>query len=531
MDAGRAVDLGQLPPHRIEEELVRLARRSSSAGVDGLGSQASWMSTMPRDAFFLLGQFAQDESRRSLDLEEGLAGVPAPDGIAGRADAWLAARAEQPGADFLVEAIHFAVDRFGFEPDRFVHELASSVLGSTCAQAARILPHNEVVARAHLQGTLGGGGSWPAGRLDLIATEGASAALSCLFHTLRTNRLLRPGDRVALGTPIPPSYGEIVRQDESGLATVDIAAHAADNFQYQDPELAKLLDPAVKAFLLVNPGDPTAAAIEPPAMARIVRLAQGRRPDLLVIAHDAHPGFVPGFRSLLAELPRQTVGVCSYDAYFGAAAWQLGLLAIHDDHLLDRRIADLPEADRQELERRYAGLCPEPRRLPFVERLVADRRVTALGCAAGLAPPQQAMMTLFALSELMDLGGAYQAGCIGLLESRCRALADGLGIAVDEMPGHRLPYALVDIGAWMERQLGAEAAARARRQLRPVELAAALARGHGIALLPGDLFGAPPWSLRVPLADLDEAACAGLGQALEAAARGCLAALPAHDGS
>ncbi len=529
MDAGRAIDLGQLPPHRIEEELVRLAR-SSPAGVDGLDSQARWMSTMPRDAFFLLGQFAQDESRRSLDLEEGLAGLPAPEGIAGRADAWLAARAEQPGADFLVEAIHFAVDRFGFDPDRFVHELADSVLGSTCAEAARILPHNEVVARAHLQATLGGG-TWPAGRLDLVATEGASAALSCLFRTLRTNRLLRPGDRVAIGTPVPPSYKEIVRQDESGLVAIDVAAHAADNFQYQDPELAKLLDPAVRAFLLVSPGDPTAAAIEPPAMARIVRLVQGRRPDLLVIAHDAHAGFVPGFRSLLAELPRQTVGVCSYDAYFGAAAWQLGLLAIHEDHLLDRRIAGLPEADRQELERRYAGRCPEPRRLPFVDRLVADRRATALGCAAGMAPPQQAMMTLFALSELMDLGGAYQVGCIDLLESRCRALADGLGIAVEAIPGHRLPYALVDLGAWMERQLGAEAAARAKRQLRPVDLAAGIARDHGVALLPGELSGAPPWSLRVPLADLDELACAELGQALEAAIRGRLAGLPAHDGS
>lgn len=526
MDAGRAIDLGQLPPHRIEEELVRIARQSSPVGFDGLGSKARWISAMPRDAFFLLGQFAQDESRRSLDLEEGLAGLPAPEGIAGRADAWLAARAEQPGADFLVEAIHFAVDRFGFDPDLFVHELADSVLGSTCAEAARILPYNEVVARAHLQGTLGGGGTWPTGRLDLVATEGASAALSCLFRALRTNRLLRPGDRVAIGTPVPPSHKEIVRQDESGLAIIDVVAHAADNFQYQDPELAKLLNPAVKAFLLANPGDPTAVAIEPPAMARIVRLVQDRRPDLLVIAHDAHAGFVSGFRSLLAELPRQAVGICSYDAYFGAAAWQLGLLAIHEDHLLDRRIADLPTADRQELERRYAGYCPEPRWLPFVDRLVADRRAAALGCAAGLAPPQQAMMTLFALSELMDLGGAYQVGCIDLLESRCRALADGLGIAVDAIPGHRLPYALVDLSAWMERQLGAEAAARAKRQLRPLDLAAEFAREQGIALLPGDLSGAPPWSLRVPLADLDELACAELGQALEAALRGCLAALP-----
>ena len=49
----------------------------------------NWVATEPREAFFLLGQFAVTESKRVLDLPPGVGGMPKAAGIAGRLEAWL----------------------------------------------------------------------------------------------------------------------------------------------------------------------------------------------------------------------------------------------------------------------------------------------------------------------------------------------------------------------------------------------------------------------------------------------------------
>ncbi len=44
-------------------------------------------------------------------------------------------------------------------------------------------------------------------------------------------------------------------------------------------------------------------------------------------------GFVPNFRSILALLPKNTIGVYSYSKYVGAIGWRLGVIAIHPDNV------------------------------------------------------------------------------------------------------------------------------------------------------------------------------------------------------
>jgi aspartate 4-decarboxylase len=51
---------------------------------------------------------------------------------------------------------------------------------------------------------------------------------------------------------------------------------------------------------------------------------------------------------------------------------------------------------------------------------VADSRDVALNHTAGLSLPQQVMMTLFSLSELMDEKKQYQKACIGICKKRVR---------------------------------------------------------------------------------------------------------------
>ena len=54
----------------------------------------------------------------------------------------------------------------------------------------------------------------PAGKFDLFAVEGGTAAMCYVFTSLVANGILKPGDTIALGTPIFTPYLEIPRLRE-----------------------------------------------------------------------------------------------------------------------------------------------------------------------------------------------------------------------------------------------------------------------------------------------------------------------------
>jgi aspartate 4-decarboxylase len=62
---------------------------------------------------------------------------------------------------------------------------------------------------------------------------------------------------------------------------------------------------------------------------------------------------------------------------------------------------------------------------------VADSRDAALNHTAGLSLPQQVMMPLFSLAELIDSSKDYQAACLEIVNRRVHAMIDALGIQVD----------------------------------------------------------------------------------------------------
>ena len=78
------------------------------------------------------------------------------------------------------------------------------------------------------------------------------------------------------------------------------------------------------------------------------------------------------------------------------------MIAVHEDNLFDKLIAKHPEPVLKKLDKRYSALTLEPRKLRFIDRIVADSRDVALNHTAGLSLPQQVMMALFSLYELMD---------------------------------------------------------------------------------------------------------------------------------
>jgi len=516
-------DFEKLGPFEIKDELIKLARKTSrttqSAFLNAGRGNPNWIATTPREGYFLLSQFAVTESKRVMDHPAGVGGMPQAQGIASRLEAWLAKHSGEPGASFLTAMVPFAVKKFGFEPDAFVHELVDSIIGDNYPVPDRMLVHNERIVHEYLMWAMCGDPR-PAGKFDLYAVEGGTAAMCYIFKSLKTNRLLRAGDTIALGTPIFTPYLELPHLEDYGLEFITIHAPQENRFQFTDAELKKLEDPRVKAFFVVNPGNPTGVALSKEVIGKISNLVKTKRPDLIILTDDVYGTFVHDFRSLLAELPHNTIGVYSYSKYVGATGWRLGAIAVHEDNLFDKMIAKLPDADLKALDKRYGALTLEPRKIKFIDRIVADSRDVALNHTAGLSLPQQVMMSLFSLAEMMDGAKLYQKACMEICHRRAKAMIEGLGIEVTPNVLYDAYYGLIDFEFFARKNIGEDAVEHLKKNVHPLDLAFRLAEDHGIVLLNGGGFEAPNWSLRVSLANLPDEVYEDIGLGVRAIARG-----------
>jgi aspartate 4-decarboxylase len=512
-----------LSPFEIKDELIKLAKKTSrttqSAFLNAGRGNPNWIATTPREGFFLLGQFAITESKRVMEHPAGLGGMPQPQGISGRLESWLAAHSDMPGASFLSAMVPFALKTFGFQPDAFVHELVDSIIGDNYPVPDRMLVHNERITHEYLMWAMCGDPR-PPGKFDLYAVEGGTAAMCYIFKSLKANRLLVPGDTIALGTPIFTPYIEMPHLEDYALNIVNIEAPQENRFQFTDAEIKKLEDPKIKAFFVVNPGNPTGVALSRETIAKLAKLVKTKRPDLMLLTDDVYGTLVPEFRSLMGELPQNTIGVYSYSKYFGATGWRLGVIAIHEDNIFDKMIAKLPKADLTALDKRYGPITLEPRKLKLIDRIVADSRDVALNHTAGLSLPQQVIMSLFSLSELMDTEKRYQKACREIVYRRIAALLEGLGLELPPNPLYDAYYGLIDFEFFARKNIGAEAVEYLKKNVHPLDLAFRLAEDHGIVLLNGGGFEAPDWSLRVSLANLPDEVYDEIGRGVRSIARG-----------
>jgi aspartate 4-decarboxylase len=512
-----------LSPFEIKDELIKLAKKASrtsqSVFLNAGRGNPNWVATTAREGFFLLGQFAITESRRVMDHSAGIGGMPSSNGIADRFETWLDKHADMPGASFLKTMMPFVVAKFHFDRNAFVHELVDSIIGDNYPVPDRMLVHNEKIVHEYLMWAMCGKPR-PKGQFDLYAVEGGTAAMCYIFKSLKANRLLHPGDTIALGTPIFTPYLEMTHLEDYDLKLEHIRAPQENKFQFTDDEIKKLENPKIKAFFIVNPGNPTGMALSKDTIAKLTDLVKNKRPDLMLLTDDVYGTFVKDFRSLLGELPQNTIGVYSYSKYFGCTGWRLGVIAIHQDNIFDKMIAKLPASDLAALDKRYSAITLEPRKLKFIDRIVADSRDVALNHTAGLSLPQQVMMSLFSISEMLDDKKKYQEACMDIVHRRALAMIDGLGLKLQPNPHFDAYYGLIDFEFWARKNIGDEAVEYLKANVHPLDLAFRLAEAHGIVLLNGGGFDAPNWSLRVSFANLPDDVYDDIGRGVRSIARG-----------
>ncbi|MFK0178109.1 bifunctional aspartate transaminase/aspartate 4-decarboxylase [Streptomyces xanthochromogenes] len=520
----------QLSPFELKDKFIQIAQavqedepgqkeKSARQMLNAGRGNPNWVATGPREAFYALGYFALSESRR-VWTADNLGGMPEKQGAAARFDAYVRQHPDLPGIELLEKCIAYAVERFGFDRDEFVHELTDSSIGDNYPVPDRMLVHAEKIVRGYLADEMFDKRP-PQDNLSLFATEGGTAAMCYIFDSLMKNGVLKKGDQIALMVPVFTPYIEIPELDSYEFDVVRVEASlftetGVREWRYPAEEVAKLADPSVKLVCLVNPSNPPSLALSDRVSQQIGEIVAGPNPNLLIVTDDVYGTFVEGFRSIAAEVPRNTLLVYSYSKHYGCTGHRLGVIGLHDDNVIDELIAALPQSEKERLDKRYGTLSLEPSKIRFIDRLVADSRQVALNHTAGLSLPQQVMMSLFSLFDLLEEGQAYKHRIRAIVNQRLELLLEGAQMKIADDPKRAGYYIELDLLAEAERVHGKDFAAFLEKNYEPVDPLFRLAEQTSVVLLNGGGFEGPEWSVRVSLANLDDLDYLKIGHHLRA---------------
>lgn len=493
--------------------------------IDTGCANPNWTAASARDAFFALGAFAMTECKLDRDNRSGLGGVPRKQGIAQRFYKYLQQRSHGgPGIELLTEIYKNGVRFLRPDVEEFIFEFTEGIVGCQYPHPVRMLPYCEKVVRAFMHQELRVGGIPLGDGCKLFATEGGTAAICHVLDSLLANGLLCRGDRVAIGVPALTSYAELLQSDKYGLQVVYITASGCSaggipDLQYPDSELDKLGDRSVKAFLAIDPGNPTSAMINGRGREYLAGIVRGRNPRLMIITDNVYGTFVHGFSSLMRDLPENTISIYSFSKYFGCTGWRLGVVAMHDDNIYDVMISQFPRAERERLAALYGTAADTPEQMKFIDRMAADSRNAKMGRAAGLSTPQQVQMALFAGFALVDRikrRAAYRRDCNALLRRRHDLFWRGIGISVPANPDGACYYTLFDIGDWATGVHGLEFFAWLRKNIDPAHIVSRVAEECAVIIPNGGGSSCSEWTVLISFANLDSHEYEKLGRVLAA---------------
>ena len=513
---------GQISPFEFKNKLIELAtisnRKSTRTLLDAGRGNPNWVAATPREAFFTFGQFAITESRFSWDNGD-LTGIPKKTGVYDRFCKYVEENSFMPGIETLIEIIEYGINELNFNADDFLHELCDAIIGDNYPFPDRMLVHIEKIVKEYLKSEMRYD-TEKGGDFNVFAVEGATAAMCYIFDSLIANNLLLKGDKIAIMTPVFTPYLEIPHLPRYEFEVVyinsdEVNENGERTWQCSDKELEKLADKDIKALFVVNPSNPPSVTISSNSISKIVDIVNNYNQDLMIISDDVYGTFVPGFKSLMADLPYNTIGTYSYSKYFGVTGWRLGTIALHKNNVFDKLIKELPYSIRKRTNRRYADMNPIPENVPFIDRIVADSRQVALNHTAGLSTPQQVQMAFFSAFTLIDKQNEYKHKTMEICQTRKKLLFNSLGLEMVNDPNDACYYTQLDLLQWAEKNHGKEFANYLKENYKPVDILYNLAQDSSIVLLGGGGFAGPEWSIRISLANLYDEAYATIGIALK----------------
>lgn len=492
----------KLGAFEISNKMLKLAQHNEKSNIflnAGRGNP-NWINTKGRLAFARLVEFGVKESTRTMATGD-LAGYITQDGIRERLETFL--NPEKNEVDhFILAAVDYAHQQLGLDEDQFVKELADGVIGNNYPIPSRVLRGSEKVINAYLASALYRGEDL-ADQTDVFPTEGGTAAIVYIFNSLKENKLIKKGDKIAINAPIFTPYLQIPELNDYEMVEVDLRSKEENNWEIQPAEIDKLNDDGVKALFIVNPSNPGSMAFDDKALNEIKKVV-AKNPNLIIITDDVYGTFVNNFKSVYAVAPHNTLLVYSYSKLFGATGWRLGTIAVNRDNVFDRLISQLSPAKKADLTKRYSINVLQPAKMKFIDRLVADSRSVGLYHTSGLSTPQQIMEVLFSLTHLLQDGkkDPYINASKEIVAKRYDDLLTGLKITENRSKENSKYYSLIDIYRLAEKRHGKAFRDYLADNFEQVDFLYRLSKKNGVVLMDGVGFGTNAGDLRVSEANL-----------------------------
>ena len=487
--------------------------------LDASRGAANWQLRRVLNAWHALGLFATEAAATPPDDGEvALALDPNDDwsrrfaDFAGRA--WADAPAIAQGCAFLAGAWeHLSAELLpGRGRERIIYEFAEAAAGRRYATPPT-LDFVAPIMAAYLAPLLFGGDRELAGQFHVIACEGATTGIAQVAATLARNRLLAPGDRVAMWWPTYEPLRDLV-ECQLGCEVVPILRDPDRDWALAPGEGAKLLDPRVRLAITVSPGNPVPVATDPTGLTALEE-AVAARPELLILADYVYTHFLDApVETEIGRLPRNTIGVYSVSKDFGLAGMRLGVVLIHPEGAAERALGCLTGECRADADARYRRRALDPASMALEQRIVADSRGVSFTHMSGLSTPLQALMCICALYDLIDPEAPrYFDWVRGELAARVEALYAGLGLPPPKWTlGPNSRYSTVIDLREVARARGGAELERGLTSQTLWPLLEALARAWKVLVTPAEGFGAGEWSVRACFPAIDVGQARELGE-------------------
>lgn len=503
MERQQEIELERFGAFEVGKRMLTLAHHHhhNNRILNAGRGNPNWINTKARLAMARLIEFGVSESNRTI-CSGDMGGYVEEEKIGERFRQFV--DPQRSVDQFLLKSLNFVHDHFGMSEDDFLAEMVNGVIGNNYPNPSRVLKNTEILLNQYLQNTLYHEHDL-AGQTELFPTEGGSAAIDYIFHSLVENELIKSGDKIAINTPIFTPYLEIPRLNDYQLVEMNLRSERENNWQIDPKELAKLNDPTIKALFIVNPTNPASHAFSPAALHAIAEAVK-RNPKLMIITDDVYGPFVKDFQSIYGIAPHNTLLVYSFSKLYGATGCRLGLIAVNKHNVFDQLIRESPADKKKRLQERYSIVTMDPDNFHFIDRMVADSRSVGLYHTAGLSTPQQIQEVLFALTDLLGNGvhDDYIQRARRLVSQRSRDLHIGLGMTSDDhdLTGDAKYYSLINLYSLAEKRFGHPFRQYLEHHFERIDFLVQLAEENGVVLMDGVGFGSRPGEIRISNANL-----------------------------
>lgn len=514
--------LDELSPFEIKDKLMSLATAGKGEMLNAGRGNPNFFNDFVRQVFarlqLLVTQFTNDEEylRKDLDVYPSPKDFNFETVFTNRCKDW-----PEEQKRFFVDYLKFLKKHALAQKKDYnlmLHDLFMSTLGCFYPVPPQIQNHLNFTCQEFMYDLVMGGdestGTEPGNKLkptdfEFFPTEGAAAGILYVFNTLKENFLLKPGDTIAIITPVFSPYLEMPKLANYDLNIVELRTNPDKNYALDDEEINKLKDKKIKGLFMVNPANPAAFALPKENIDKIGHIVNTERTDMFVLSDSVYSPFCKrgAYNSFMISCPKNTIEVYSLSKYFGTTGWRLGLVMVPKDTNLNKMIWNLPAKEKAALHKRYELNTIDPDKLTFMTRLVYDSRMVSEAHVAGLSTPQQVLIGLFFFYDLHDKGHGYQKEIEKILAKRMLTLYKDLHTKPHIIPLATDYYSLLNIPEIAENLYGSTARENLEKKHNYIEFMFHLARIYKTVLLPGKGFGSTTeksseWTLRASLANL-----------------------------